>query len=119
MPAGLRSQTPMNQTASKPNLAMASHSAAGTQLKSTGVPVFRLSSESQTQVLISYSVGYRGQTDMLVASFGLSLAFATAICRPYKMHISSGISKLTPELSKLAGNRVVGGSSWLIPLRSD
>jgi hypothetical protein len=35
------------------------------------------------------------------------------------MHISSGISKLTPELSKLAGNQVVEGSSWLIPLRSD
>jgi hypothetical protein len=64
----------MNQTASKPNLAMASHSAAGTELKSTDVPVFKLSSESQTQVLISYSVGYRGQTDMVIASLGSSLA---------------------------------------------
>src|SRR5271167_4391943 len=68
MPAGLRSQTPMNQTAAKPNLAMASHSAEGTELKSTEVPVFRLSSESQTQVLISYNVGYRGQMDMITTS---------------------------------------------------
>src|SRR5271157_5482422 len=68
MPAGLRSQTPMNQTAVKPNLAMASHSAEGTELKSTEVPVFRLSSESQTQVLISYNVGYRGQVDKVIPS---------------------------------------------------
>src|ERR1700691_5952561 len=64
MPAGLRSQTPISQTASKPNLAIASHSSEGTLPKSTEVPVLRLSSESQTQVLISYSVGYRGQVDM-------------------------------------------------------
>ena len=30
--------------------------------------------------------------------------------------VSGGVQ---PELSKLAGNRVVGGCSWLIPLRSD
>src|SRR5580704_10386111 len=69
IPAGLRSQTPMNQTASKPNLAMASHSAESTEPKSTEVPVFWPSSESQTQVLISYNVGYRGHIDMLVPSF--------------------------------------------------
>jgi hypothetical protein len=72
MPAGLRSQTPMSQTASKPYLAMASHSAAGTELKSTDL--FWLSSESQTQVLISYSVGYRGQMDMVISSFGSSFS---------------------------------------------
>ena len=59
----------MNQTASKPNFAMASHSAEGTELKSTYVPIFRLSSESQTQVLISYKVGYCGQIDMIIPSF--------------------------------------------------
>src|ERR1700739_2329165 len=69
MPAGLRSQTPMNQTASKPNLAMASHSGEGTELKSTGLPAFMLSSESQTQVLISYKVGYCGQMAMIFPSF--------------------------------------------------
>src|SRR5271165_3283724 len=68
IPAGLRSQTPMNQTASKPNLAMASHSAEGTELKSTEAPVFRLSSESQTQVLISYSVGYRVHLGIVITS---------------------------------------------------
>src|SRR5271157_4781377 len=65
MPAGLRSQTPISQTASKPKAAMASHSAEGTELKSTDVPVFRLSSESQTQVLISNNVGYRGQVKVI------------------------------------------------------
>src|ERR1700733_11014384 len=64
MPAGLRSQTPISQTAAKPNLATASHSTEGTLPKSTEVPVLRLSSESQTHVLISYSVGNRGQLDM-------------------------------------------------------
>ena len=63
--AELRSQTPMNHTASKPYLAMSSHSEEGTELKSTDIPVFRLSSESQTQVLISYNVGYLGQSDMV------------------------------------------------------
>src|SRR5215831_18705465 len=65
MPAGLRSQTPMNQTASKPKAAMASHSADGTELKSTSLPALVLSSLSHTQVLISYKVGYRGKVAML------------------------------------------------------
>ena len=38
MPAGLRSHTPMNQTASKPRAAMASHSGAGTEAGVTGFP---------------------------------------------------------------------------------
>ena len=53
MPAGLRSQTPMNQTASKPREAMASHSSAGTVPSSTRLPSFRPSSASHTQALIS------------------------------------------------------------------
>src|SRR5271157_4504675 len=69
MPAGLRSQTPINHTASKPCLAMASHSAEGTERKSMVDPYFRLRSESQTQVLISYNVGYRGQADKVITSF--------------------------------------------------
>src|SRR5271157_1491061 len=68
MPAGLRSQTPISQTASKPYAAMASHSAEETELKSTELPCFWLSSESQTQVLISYNVGYRGQVDKVISS---------------------------------------------------
>src|ERR1700733_10894221 len=47
-------------------MARASHPASGTELKSTALPTCKLSSESQTQVLISYSVGYRGQADMVV-----------------------------------------------------
>ena len=39
MPAGLRSQTPMSQTASKPRAAMASHSCAGTVRQVHGPPV--------------------------------------------------------------------------------
>jgi len=42
---------------------MASHSAEGTEDRSIFFPYFRLSSESQTQVLISYKAGYLGQTD--------------------------------------------------------
>ena len=53
IPAGLRSQTPMNQTASKPWAAMASHSCSGTVARFTGLWYFRLRSPSQTQVLIS------------------------------------------------------------------
>ena len=53
MPAGLRSQTPISHTASNPCAASASHSAAGTEPKVTELPAFVLSSESQTQVLIS------------------------------------------------------------------
>src|SRR5271157_2759136 len=66
IPAGLRCQTPISYTASKPKAAMASHSAAGTEPRSTGLPAFLLSSESHTHVLISYTVGYRGQLDMSV-----------------------------------------------------
>jgi hypothetical protein len=32
------------------------------------LPVFTPSSDSQTQVLISYSVGYRGQTGIVIGS---------------------------------------------------
>jgi hypothetical protein len=73
-------QTPMNQTASKPNLAMASHSAEGTELKSTELAVFWLSSESQPQELISYKVGYWGQMDMIISSFGSSFAICYRRC---------------------------------------
>ena len=38
MPAGLRSQTPMNQTASKPREAIRSHSAVGTVARVAGLP---------------------------------------------------------------------------------
>ncbi len=47
MLVGLRSQTPMNQTASKPNAVIASHSVSGTEPRSTGSPFFRLSSAGQ------------------------------------------------------------------------
>ena len=53
IPAGLRSQTPISQTASKPSAAIASHSFAGTLARSIAVPSRRLSSSSQTHVLIS------------------------------------------------------------------
>ena len=53
IPAGLRSQTPMNQTASKPREAIRSHSAVGTVASVAGLPCFWPSSRSQTQVLIS------------------------------------------------------------------
>jgi hypothetical protein len=49
------SQTP-KQDGIETDLAMASHSSKGILPKSTNVPVLRLSSESQTQVLISYGV---------------------------------------------------------------
>jgi hypothetical protein len=51
----------MNQTASNPYAAMASHSAEGTEDRSIFFPYFRLSSE--TQVLLSYKERYQGQTD--------------------------------------------------------
>src|SRR5271165_945796 len=72
--AGLRSQTPISQTASKPNLAMSSHSAEGTEPKSTAFPYFCFRSQSQTQVLTSYSVGYRGQNDMLISRLGVPVS---------------------------------------------
>jgi hypothetical protein len=53
MPAGLRFQTPISQTASKPSDAIDSHSTSGTLARSTVAPARRLSSSSQTQVLIS------------------------------------------------------------------
>ena len=53
IPAGLRSQTPISQTASKPSAATASHSRPGTLARSIAAPSRRLSSSSQTQVLIS------------------------------------------------------------------
>jgi hypothetical protein len=65
MPAGLRSQIPISHTPSKPFLAMAFHSAEGTELKSRKFPYFWLRSDSQTHVLISYNVGYRGQIGMV------------------------------------------------------
>ena len=53
IPAGLRSQTPISQTASKPRAARASHSAAGTSPSPTGPPARALSSPSHTHVLSS------------------------------------------------------------------
>src|SRR5947208_3040545 len=70
----------MSQTASKPKLAMASHSVAGTELKSMRAPVFSPSSVSQTQVLISYRLGFLGQIDITTSAspkYRLS-------CRPFK-----------------------------------
>ena len=52
MPAGLRSQTPISQTASKPSAAIASHSLRRHVGKVDGLPGAPESS-SQTQVLIS------------------------------------------------------------------
>ena len=62
---GDSSPTPINQTASKPSLARASHSSKGTLPKSTDTPVLRLSSESQTHVLISYSVDIEASWEWL------------------------------------------------------
>jgi hypothetical protein len=53
----------MSQTESKPYTAMASHSSDGTEDKLTFLPYFWLKSVSHTHVLISYEVGYGGQTD--------------------------------------------------------
>src|SRR5262245_16085361 len=66
MPLGLRSQTPISHTASKPNSAMASQTSGGTEPRSTEVPDFRLSSDIQTQVLISNTLGYRGQPGIVI-----------------------------------------------------
>jgi hypothetical protein len=63
----------MSQTASNPNLATASHSVECTEPKSMCLPAFRLSSESHTQVLISYKVGYCGQMVMLMRFFLFTL----------------------------------------------
>jgi len=49
----LRSQTPISQTASKPNFAIASHSVAGTEPKWMGRPILEPIEESHTHVLIS------------------------------------------------------------------
>jgi hypothetical protein len=67
----------MNHTASKPNLATASHSAAGTEPRSIDAPLFKLSSESHTQVFISYSVGYRGQPDITISSLAIASRMGT------------------------------------------
>ena len=53
IPAGLRSQTPISQTASNPSAAIASHSLAGTPARPIFLPSRGRSSSSQTQVLIS------------------------------------------------------------------
>src|SRR5882672_24602 len=53
----------MNHTASRPKAAIASHSPDGTLDKSMFFPYFSASSETHTQVLISYKEGYRGQAD--------------------------------------------------------
>ena len=53
VPAGLRRQTPISQTASNPKEAMDSHSSGGTLDNVMGLLYLRLSSASQTQVLIS------------------------------------------------------------------
>src|SRR3982750_5001963 len=66
IPAGLRSQTPISHTASKPNAAIASHSWGGTEPSSMKFPYFLLRSASQTQVLISYTLGNRGHLDIVL-----------------------------------------------------
>src|SRR3954451_24678171 len=65
-PAGPRSQTPISHTASKPSAAMASHSCGGTEPSSINVPYFLLRSASPTHVLISYTLGNRGQLDIVL-----------------------------------------------------
>src|ERR1700739_170916 len=92
MPSGLRSQTPMNHTASKPNAARASHSAEGTQDKSRLFPCFCDSSESQTQVLISYKEGYRGQLDMPRSTALGSAKVALVRLSPHADIVASGNS---------------------------
>jgi hypothetical protein len=53
IPAGLRSHTPMNHTASNPWEARASQSSSETVARFTGLLYFRLNSDNHTQVLIS------------------------------------------------------------------
>src|ERR1700734_4374758 len=77
IPAGLRSQMPINQTAWNPYSAMRSHSAPGTRLKSTELPTVWLSSASQTQVLTSYKVGYRTQLEVLIPPVMFSPSYGT------------------------------------------
>src|SRR5262249_32426730 len=57
---------------------MASHSPAGIDDKSICRPYFRLKSESQTQVLISYSLGNRGQADETGATACFAATFVEA-----------------------------------------
>jgi hypothetical protein len=52
-PAGLRSQTPISQTASNPSAAIASHSLFGTSARSIFSPRRVRNSSSHTHVLIS------------------------------------------------------------------
>ena len=52
-PAGLRSQTPISQTASAPAGVMASQPESVTLPRVTGAPAARVSSASQTAVLTS------------------------------------------------------------------
>src|SRR3954453_15656996 len=66
IPAGLRSQTPISHTASKPSAAIAFHSSGGTEPSSINVPYFLLRSATQTQVLISYTLRNRGHLDIVL-----------------------------------------------------
>ena len=52
-PAGLRSQTPISQTASTPDGVTASQAGSLTVPRVTGVPAVRVSSSSQTAVFTS------------------------------------------------------------------
>src|SRR5439155_25930798 len=81
--AGLRSQTPIYPTASKPNAAIASHSVEGREDKSRFFPYFCLSSESQTHVSISCNVGYRGQTDTSAGTAVGSASVALILISPH------------------------------------
>ena len=63
-PAGLRSQTPISQTASTPRAASSSQRCSGTLPSVMGAPWRRLSSFSQTQLLISYTMGWAGRVDI-------------------------------------------------------
>src|ERR1700757_4044180 len=104
MPAGLRSQTPTSHTASKPYAEIVSHSADGTEARSTFLPYFWLSSESHTQVLISYKLGNRGHTDAPLGASIVSARIALILVSPNRPH--------TVESSSPAP----GGSAVMAPL---
>src|SRR6476660_4240228 len=61
---------------------MASHSAAGTEDRSTALLCFWLSSDSQTHVLISYKVGYGCHSDMAAGASILSTRVALTVRYP-------------------------------------
>src|SRR5947209_6189525 len=66
-PAGLRRHTPISQTASKPAVAIASHSWSGTLARSTWRPSPLDSACNQGHVLISYTKGCGGGSQLVLA----------------------------------------------------